>query len=42
VNPYLKSGAPRVDLPVFLPFSRRIEGLALYLLSAKVPRADGL
>jgi hypothetical protein len=42
VNPYPKSGAPQIDLPVFLPFSRRIEGLALYLPTAKVPRADRL
>jgi hypothetical protein len=42
VNPYPKSGAPLVDLQVFLPFSRRIEGLALYLPTAKVPRADRL
>jgi hypothetical protein len=41
VNPYPKSGAPQIDLQVFLPFSRRIKGLALYLPTARAPAQMG-
>jgi len=41
VNPYPKSGAPQIDFQVFLPFSRRIEGLAPCLLTARAPAQMG-